>query len=360
MAQNILFVLEVIFTVIALLLFLFTGASRRLAGFAGGFSGNTAILIFIYTVILCAGAVLIYFPFHLYGGYLLRRKFELSTQSFKSWFLDQLKGFVIALVFALIFFEGLYFVIGYAGDSWWIWAWAFIVLLSVAVSYLFPVLILPLFYKLEALDKTSLAEKLANLAALHGIRLIGIYRMNMSVRTKEGNAAVIGLGSTKKIILGDTIMQNFADDEIETIIAHELAHHKHSDMWRMLAWNCLTSFVVLWVVGAMLDWSVQRLELKGIGDISTLPLLLLFLFLFSVVSMPLNNVFSRWRERLADQSALEWTNKPDAFIRAMSKLAEQNLADPNPNPVIHFLLHSHPTIKERIAMAESWIVERGT
>jgi STE24 endopeptidase len=248
----------------------------------------------------------------------------------------------------------LYFLLRRAGEWWWVGAGLFFLLFGVAMSALFPVLILPLFYKLQPLENDSLRQKLTALAQQVGAKVLGVYRMGMSEKTKKANAAFAGLGSTKRIILGDTLLDKFAEDEIEVVMAHEMAHYKHGDITKMIAWGTATTFVGLKVADLGLRWGMAQFGYREVWDIAAFPLLALCLFVFGLVVMPLNNAFSRSREWKADAAALELTSNRDAFIRAMRKLGDQNLADLSPHPLIEFLLHDHPSLARRIAWAERW------
>jgi STE24 endopeptidase len=214
--------------------------------------------------------------------------------------------------------------------------------------------ILPLFYKLEPLADESLTGKLTGLAQRAGARVLGVYRMGMGEKTKKANAALAGLGHTKRIILGDTLLAKFSEDEIEVVLAHELAHYRHGDIAKLMAWGAVTTVVGLKVADMVLRGALPHFGFQAVGELGAFPLLALCLFLFGLVVLPANHAFSRWREQLADRSALDLTGNRDGFIRAMRKLGDQNLADMEPHPAIEFLLHDHPSLARRIRWAEQW------
>jgi len=295
-----------------------------------------------------------FLPLNYWGGYHLEHKFGLSNERLGGWALDELKSLGLNLLLGVLVLDVLYFLLRSAGPWWWAWAGLFFLLFGVVLSALFPVLILPLFYKLQPLENESLKQKLTALAQRVGAKVLGIYRMAMSEKTKKANAAFAGLGRTKRIILGDTLLDQFGEDEIEVVMAHEMAHYQHGDISKMIAWGTLTTFVGLKVADWILHWALPKFGLNSLADVGAFPLLALCLFLFGLVVMPLNNAFSRWREWKADATALQLTQNRDAFIRAMRKLAEQNLADLSPHPAVEFLLHDHPSLGRRIAWAERW------
>ena len=352
--HNILFVVETVYTLALLLAFLLSEASDMLADAARSISPNPWIHVAIYGSVVVIATKLLFLPLNYFGGYHLEHKYGLSNERFGGWALDELKSLGLNLLLGVLVLDVLYFLLRSAGRWWWVGAGAFFLLFGVVLSALFPVLILPLFYKLQPLENESLKQKLTALAQRVGAQVLGVYRMAMSEKTKKANAAFAGLGSTKRIILGDTLLDGFAEDEIEVVMAHEMAHYRHGDISKMIAWGTATTFVGLKVADWFLRWALPKFGFTLIADLGAFPLLALCLFLFGLVVMPLNNAFSRWREWKADATALELTQNRDAFIRAMHKLAEQNLADLSPHPAVEFLLHDHPSLARRIAWAERW------
>jgi STE24 endopeptidase len=352
--HNLLFVVETVYTILLLIAFLYWGGSDSLADAVQSISPNPWIHIAIYGAVVIVATKLLFLPLNYFGDYHLEHKFGLSNESLGAWAFDEVKSLGLNLLLSVALLDVLYFVLRRAGDWWWIGAGLCFLIFGVAMSALFPVLILPLFYKLEPLENESLREKLTALAQRVGAKVLGVYRMGMSEKTKKANAAFAGLGSTKRIILGDTLLDKFAEDEIEVVMAHEMAHYQHGDITKMIAWGTVTTFLGLKVADLGLHWGMARLGYEHVWDIAAFPLLALCLFVFGLVAMPLNNAFSRSREWKADATALELTANRDAFIRAMRKLADQNLADLSPHPLIEFLLHDHPSLARRIAWAEQW------
>ncbi|HXI83052.1 MAG TPA: M48 family metallopeptidase [Verrucomicrobiae bacterium] len=352
--HNFLFVVETVYTILSLIVFLYWAGSDILASVVQSISPNPWIHVAIYGAVVIIATKLLFLPLNYLGDYHLEHKFGLSNESLGAWALDELKSLGLNLLLSVVLLDVLYFLLRRAGDWWWVGAGLFFLVFGVAMSALFPVLILPLFYKLQPLENEPLREKLTALAQRVGAKVLGVYRMGMSEKTKKANAAFAGLGTTKRIILGDTLLDKFAEDEIEVVMAHEMAHYQHGDITKMIAWGTVTTFVGLKVADLGLHWGMTRLGYDHVWDIAAFPLLALCLFVFGLVAMPLNNAFSRSREWKADATALELTANRDAFIRAMRKLGEQNLADLSPHPVVEFLLHDHPSLARRIAWAEQW------
>jgi STE24 endopeptidase len=353
--HNGIFVVETVYTILLLLAFLFSNGSDALADFVRSKSANLWIYVAVYGAVVVVATKLLFLPLNYFGDYYLEHRFGLSNESFGAWAFDELKSLGLNLALSVVVLDVLYFFLRQAGQWWWVGAGVFFLLFGVVMSALFPVLILPLFYKLHPLENESLRQKLTALAQRVGAKVLGVYRMDMSEKTKKANAAFAGLGRTKRIILGDTLLDKFAEDEIEVVMAHEMAHYQHGDITKMIAWGAMTTFIGLKVADIGLHWGMKHVfQYNNVWDIEAFPLLALCLFLFGLIVMPLNNAFSRSREWKADAAALELTKNRDAFIRAMRKLGEQNLADLSPHPAVEFLLHDHPSLSRRIAWAEQW------
>lgn len=263
------------------------------------------------------------FPLDYYLGFVLPHRFQLSTQTFGAWLVDQAKGLLVSAAIGLPLLLGLYGLIRSNPAGWWLSASAGYALVTTVLAVLSPVLILPLFYKLEPLGDThaELRQRLLDLAQAAGARIEGVYQFDMSRRTRAANAALTGLGKTRRIILADTLLESFEDDEIETVLAHELAHHVHRDIPLSLLVGIGLSIGGFYLLALGLEQIGARLGLSGPADPAGLPLLALLLGAFGLASMPLGNAFSRWREQLADEFALNLSRKPAAFARAMTRLA---------------------------------------
>jgi len=352
--HNVLFVVETLYTLALLLIFLLTETSQVLAYKAQTVSANPWIATAIYAAVVVIGTKVFFLPLNWFGDYFLEHHFELSNQSFGAWCLDEIKSLGLNLLLGVLVLDVIYFLLRRAGDWWWVAAGLFFLVFGVVLSVLYPVLILPMFYKLKPLENEPLRERLTALAKSVGANVLGVYRMAMSEKTKKANAAFAGLGATKRIILGDTLLDHFSEDEIEVVMAHEMAHYKHGDISKMIAWSTATTFIGLKIADMILHWALPKFDFISISQLGAFPLLALCLFGFGLVIMPLNNAFSRWREWKADLTALALTKNPDGFIRAMRKLAEQNLADLSPHPLVEFLLHDHPSLARRITWAEQW------
>src|SRR5437867_8033005 len=262
--HNTLFVAETIYTAALLVAFLLTGLSRSLAS---SLPANPWLATTIYTGVVVVATKLLFLPLNFYGDFHLEHRYGLSNESFGRWALDELKSLGLNLVIGVIMLDVLYFLLRRAGDWWWVGAGVFFLLFGVVLSTVFPVVILPLFYKLQPLENESLKQKLVALAQRVGAKVLGVYRMGLSEKTKKANAAFAGLGATKRIILGDTLLDGFAEDEIEVVMAHEMAHYKHGDIPKLLGWSAVTTFVGLKLADVALRWGLNHFGFRELSDL---------------------------------------------------------------------------------------------
>ena len=318
--------------------------------------GNPWLLTPAYALIFGGFLVLIDLPASFYAGFVLPRRFEQSTQNLTGWLIDQLRSAAVGAPIGLLILELLYLALRLSGASWWLWASAGLLVFNVLLANLAPVVIMPLFNRYVPLGEQhqDLAERLLRLAQRAGTRVRGVYTFDMSRRTKAANAALTGVGNTRRIVLGDTLVSEFTPDEIETVLAHELGHHVHRDILFLLALGSATTLIGLYLASISMNWAVGIFRLGAVSDIASLPALALILGLYGLLTSPLVNAVSRWRERKADRYALDATGKNDAFASALTRLANQNLGEVDPEKWVVWMFHSHPPLSERIAAARHW------
>jgi STE24 endopeptidase len=338
------------------LLWLTTGWSLSLRVWLESFSTNPWFLVAAYAAVFGGILFLLGLPLSYYSGFVLPHRFDQSTQTLAGWISDQAKGMLIGLPVGLFMVEMLYLALRVTGDAWWLWAAAGILIFSVILGNLAPVLIMPLFNKYVPLgdEHAELAERLIRLAEKAHTRVRGVYKFDMSRRSKAANAALTGIGNTRRIILGDTLIDEFTPDEIETVLAHELGHHVHRDIPVLVLLGTLTTTLGLYIASIAMGWAVTAFGLAGVADPAGMPALMLILGAYSLLTMPLENGFSRWREGMADDYALESTGKNEAFASAFTRLANQNLGDVDPEHWVVWVFYSHPPLGERIEKAQRW------
>ncbi|MBM3135582.1 MAG: M48 family metallopeptidase [Chloroflexi bacterium] len=322
-----LLLLELVLGGLYLLAWLLSGVSTGLKGLLLQVTSLPPLLVALYAAVFGAGYELLLAPLSFYGGYVLPRRYGLSTQNRRAWLGDQLKAAALGGVLGLAVLEVVYALLATFPGTWWLWAAVFLILGTVVLANLSPVLIVPLFYKFTPLEDSELARRLAALAERAGTRVRGVFTINLSSKTTAANAALMGWGNTRRIVLGDTLLAHYTPDEIETVLAHELAHHVHGDIWQLMAVQSLLLLGGLFLADRFLAWGVAHFAFQGPADVAAMPLLALALALFGLVTMPLANAYSRWRESAADDYALRATGKAEAFHSAMTRLANQNLAE---------------------------------
>jgi STE24 endopeptidase len=343
---------------IFLLLFLVTGASAALRDAAARASGVFPLTVALYVVVLIVLHELLQLPFSFYQGVTLERRYGLSREPTARWWLDQAKGTAIGLAFGVGGALIVWTLLRWNPERWWIGAAAAFALILVVLVQLAPVVLLPLFYDFTPLDRPQLVARLLALANRAGTRVLGVFEWRLSDRTRKANAALAGLGRTRRILLSDTLLAEHSDDEIEVILAHELAHHVYRDIWSGIALESLLIVLGLYLADTVLSAFASGFGLTGKADIAALPLLALTLGGVSLALVPVANALSRRHERRADRYALRMTKNVPAFVSAMKRLAAQNLAEEEPSRVVEILFHSHPPTRARIAAAEAWALEQ--
>ncbi len=325
------------------------------------FQPHWSLQLILFVILFGLPWRLLDFPLSYYAGYHLPHRFGLSTQTHQGWISDRLKGAMISALLGTPLLLGLFALLRSAPATWWLWGAAGYAIFGIILTALAPVLLMPIFYKFKPLsdEYAELEQRLLKLSKLAGTRVQGVYAFDMSRRTRAANAALAGLGRSRRIILGDTLLEHFSAEEIETILAHELAHQVHKDIPLGILLQVPVTFLFFYATHLMLGWAIPILGLEGLSDPASLPLLGLSFAALGLISMPLSNAWSRWRERMADSYALDLTRKPAAFISAMTRLANQNLAEVEPEAWVVWLLHSHPPLSQRIQRAQRWAASEG-
>ncbi|HSO12007.1 MAG TPA: M48 family metallopeptidase [Anaerolineales bacterium] len=344
------------FSAIYALAWLFPGWTISLREWLSGFTSNEWILVPAFVAVFGGVYFLVNLPLSYYSGFVLPHRFGQSNQTLKDWIIDQLKGIAVGAPISLILLELLYLALRVTGNLWWLWAAGGILVFSVLLSNLAPILIMPLFNKFVPLgdEHKELADRLLALAERANTKVRGVFKFDMSKRTKSANAALTGIGNTRRIVLGDTLINEFSTDEIETVLAHELGHHVHRDIPLLITMGAVGTTLGLYLASLGLNWAIDYFGFVGAADVAAFPALGVILGAYGLVTMPLENAVSRWRERMADDYALQATGKREAFASAFTRLANQNLGEIDPEKWVVLLFYSHPPLGERIAKAQSW------
>ncbi len=337
-----------------LLILIFTCLSKKIESAALGYSSNIYLTLLIFTLITGILEGIISFPLGFYSDYILEHRYKLSNQTLKGYFTEKLKGLLIGAVIGIPLLFAFYFILVTFGNNWWIVLGVFMFTVSVIIGRLAPTLIMPLFYKFKPVENESLKNRILNLCEKTGIKIQGIFTFDMSKNTKKANAAFTGIGKSKRIILGDTLINNFSEEEIEMVFAHEMGHYSKRHIVKLMITSTILTFAGLYITALLYESSLSFFGFTGISQIAALPLLFLYLSLYSLITSPLSNIQSRKYEWEADMFALQTTGDRESFISAMEKLADQNLSDKSPNKIIEFLFHSHPSLEKRIQFARDF------
>lgn len=338
-----------------LLLLVVSGASAGLRDTAASVAGGSFTLtVIMYVAFLALLSEAVQLPLAFYLGVTLERRFGLSTEATSRWWLDHAKAAAIGLVFAACAAVAVTALLRWSPQYWWVAAAAVFSAVIVVLAQLAPVVLLPLFYDFKPLDRPALRNRLVALANRAGARVLGVFEWRLGDRTRKANAALTGIGRTRRILVSDTLLAEHSDDEIEVILAHELAHHVHGDIWRGIALETALMTLGFFLADAVIAWGVGRFGITAKSDVAALPLLVLAGGLVSLLLKPFANAVSRRHERRADRYALEMTKNAVAFTSAMKRLGAQNLAEERPSRAVQWLFYTHPPVAARIEFAQAW------
>lgn len=334
-----------------LLVFVFGGVSARMSYFLS-FPQPWASAL--YFVILAVGLGIIIMPLTYYQGFILPRRYGLSNQKLGAWLTDRAKASALGFLLGLAVVILLYWLLDRFPDIWWLWAGILLLLLSLLLTWLTPTLLLPIFFKLEPLDDVELKQRLMNLAKRAQAQIVGMFTMDLSSKGTTANAMLAGLGKTRSIIFSDTLLQQYTAEEVEVILAHELGHHIHRDIPKLIAVQAAVVLLAFYLSGLVLRASLVPFGFQGIADVAAFPLLFLSLAAFGLIVTPLINAYSRYVEGSADEAALELTANPRAFVTAMTRLTDQNLTVADPSRWVEILFYDHPPYTKRVDLAHRY------
>ncbi|MFH1196184.1 MAG: M48 family metallopeptidase [bacterium] len=330
-----------------ILLFVALGYSEQLEIYLRTFSVNDYLVFILFVIVTGLAVSILFFPVNYYSGFYLEHKYNLSNQTFLQWVWENFKAALVAGVIGLPLLVVFYFVINYFGSWWWLPFAVIMFVVSVLLARIVPVIILPIFYKITPLENEDLKERILRLAGAVGMKVENVFKFNMSKETKKANAAFTGLGKTKRILLGDTLLDSFTNDEIETVIAHELGHYKHKHIIKNIFIGTFFSFATFFLMAVFYDLSISWFGFSSINQIAALPILSLWGMLIGLSETPITNWISRKYEYQADEYAVTSTKLQNEFINTLEKLTDQNLSDREPHPFVEWFFYSHPSIKKR-------------
>ena len=329
-----------------------SGCSLALARWWDVRVSNQSLLLLGYLVIFGTVYYLITCPLRFYGGFLLEHRFGLSRLTLGGWLKREAKHLAVSGVIGLLLLEGFYACLRLAPLHWPLWATLGWVLFSVGLARVFPTILLPIFYRTRPLEDRALIDRLLTLCRRVGLPALGVFRFDLGAETRKANAALAGVGASRRVLLSDTLLANFTPEEIEGVLAHELAHHRYHHIRKLLMISALGSWIAFLLTQAVGQQWVTILGLRGLADLAGFPMLMLGLSSLGFISLPIHNGLSRYFEWQADRFAVATTKLPQAFADALRRLAELNLADPLPPHWVTWWFYDHPPIAQRIHAAE--------
>jgi len=349
--KNTLNIIETIISGIWLLIFYLSGLSNIISIYVVRFSMPIATIIYILSLSIPVAIIL--FPISYLKNFKLEKDFDLSTQSIKSWLSDNLKGILVSFILGFPIILLLFYLFIHTPDYWWIFSTGALFLFQIFLTVIFPVVLLPIFFKQKKIENENLTQRIKDMLNIAGIKIKGIYSINLSSKTKRENAALTGLFKTRRVLVGDTLLKNRSEDEIICTLAHEVGHHLKYHILKLSMLEIFTSFFIFFTINRIMHLFIGF----TINLNDTLTLFPLFIIFFGIISFPvkiIKNIILREFEKEADKISLNLTKNRDAFISLMAELANSNLSNAYPKKLKVFLFYSHPPVGRRIELAEGY------
>jgi len=347
-------IIGLIFSPFMLSLFIILGFPPYIRYISSLVSSNDYINLLAFFSLMSLAYYIVRAPMAYYSDFALEHKFSLSNQAFKDWVKKEAKKGIVSFIISTPLIFSLYTFIRYWPLCWWLLAAILWFFTSILLAKFAPVFIVPLFYKYSPIKNKTLKDKLLKLASGAGFRVKDVYEINISRDTKKANAALMGIGKQKRIVLCDTLLENFNEDEIESVMGHELGHHKLRHLMKLISSEGILTFVTFFITNMLFLRLHAAAGYTRLSDFESLVLIYAIMCVLGIFTLPLQNAFSRKLEKEADLFTLETAGDNQAFISTMKKLAEQNLADTCPGKFYEIMLYTHPPISRRISFAESF------
>jgi STE24 endopeptidase len=334
-----------------LLAFYFSGLSTWLANL---FPQRSILWMFlVYVAVFQTSLVIISFPLSFYSSYIHEHKWKFSNHTLKSWLWEQVKSFVVSFFIMLIVLGLLFWIMSISPRLWWLFAGLTMAAVSIIFATLFPVVILPIFNKYTPIHDEDLTSALDGILSQGGLKSSGFFKEDMSRQTKKENAFLAGLGKTRRVVLGDNLMENMSVPEIGSIIAHEVGHYHHRHIWKNIFIGAGQQLVVFFILDQIMQLVFPQFLSSTRANLNLLPFLAIIGGGISMLGFgPISNTLSRHFERQADRYTLKCIDSKEPFVTALAGLANRNLANAYPEWWVRMLYYSHPPIGERLEMAE--------
>ena len=331
-----------------------SGVSSELTTLLSSLSGSYWISLWSYLIVFVIMLQLVASPLAFYSGFVVDHRFQLSTQTFRGWIIDEFKGLGVELIFGVLAGTMLYYLIANT-RLWWIVAAGIFAVFSIILSIILPFVILPIFYKVNPLSDLQLKDDLLGMTKRAGVGNVDrVLVADESRRSIRANAFFSGVSKSRSIVLFDTLLSNFTHREIRTVVGHELGHYVNKDIWKEALTSGLLILPPFFVADIALRSAVDASRLGSMVDPSGVPLIFAVLIGVSFVLQPVSNGISRIVERKADEFALNVANDPDAQASAERRLADFSLSVDRPSRLVELLFYTHPPSSKRIKLAEDW------
>src|SRR5205809_3835358 len=344
-----------VFDAVMLIAVLFSGV---LPWAVGRFSASCGSSIFAMAGFLFVTGIALSIPglpFAWYAQFKLEERFGFNTTSMKTWILDRVKGFLLAVLLGYPLLALVLKLVEWTGTNWWLWSAAVVIAFQLLLLLIAPVIIMPLFNKFTPLPEGALRERLFALAQRTNFPTRSIEVMDGSKRSRHSNAFFTGFGGFRKIVLFDTLIAQLTDPQLESVLAHEIGHYKKRHVLKLLGVSIAGVFVAFAAIAwlARQQWFYRAFGFEyegGFLAVNVVPAMLLFALLAGTITFwlsPLLHIWSRRFEYEADAFAHVTTGEAQPLIQALRKLSEKNLTNLTPHPIYSAFYYSHPTFLER-------------
>lgn len=337
----------------------FTPLGDRFVRTAESFSAHRPLQVAIYMFFFFTAFYAASFPLSLYSGHALEQRFGLTDQRLGGWLRREAKKGALSLALFVPMMTALFFVGDLFPRTWWIWAGAGWFAFTAVLTRVLPTLILPIFYKSEPLGEGPLNERLLELCRRHRVRVLGAFRLALSKTTRKANAALVGTGKSRRILLADTLLEAYPEDEVAMVVAHELGHHVRHHIARGLVFNGVLAIGGFWALKSASDALTAALGGSSLTDLSIFPALAFLSAAAGLAALPAQNAYSRRLEREADRFALACYPSAQTFRSLMERLSRQNLGDADPHPLVEAIFYSHPSLNNRLRHAKAVLRAEG-
>jgi len=347
-------IIEIIYLLVLILLFESLGWSKGLVLLLSSKISLNFLVFPAYLLIITVLYYILNLPLNIYRSFILEHKFGLTKQKITDWLGDQAKGFILSYILTAALFGVFYFILKNSPLFWWLITALVWLFFSIVIARILPVLIIPIFFKYKPLTDNSLKDRIIALAKRMQVKIMDVFEIDFSKKTLKGNAAFVGWGKTRRVILADPLKDKYTNDEIEVILAHEFAHYKLKHLIKLILINALSTIFMFYLIFKTSSFVLQFFNLSNLEDLAAFPIIVMYMTLLGLITQPLENFLSRRFEKDADRHALMVTGAKEAFISMMNKLSDQNLSDRKPHPLIKFFFFDHPPTDERIELAKSY------